>query len=339
MSQQRSIEVKVGVLILVALGLLGGFIVVMGGLNFEATYRVNVDFANPGGLQSGAPVRLAGMRVGRVAEIEFRGGDPAAVDGGTLIRVVAELEKKYQPSIHENSKWFVSTQGVLGEFFLAVEPGSPDAPVLQDGAVVTGVSPPRLDLLLSEAYELLHHAYLGITENEEKLRETFDGLHQTLRGSGHFFQRNTGKIDTVVDNVEELSVGAKDTLQAVRSRYVDNPKIGRTIDNLEQASAAVRGDLGPLLRDSRKMVGDVSKLSAALASDEQIRRYDQITKDASSMLGDGKRAAADASELLTRVKTGRGTIGAMMADEALYDDLQELLRDLKHNPWKLFWRE
>jgi phospholipid/cholesterol/gamma-HCH transport system substrate-binding protein len=29
----------------------------------------------------------------------------------------------------------------------------------------------------------------------------------------------------------------------------------------------------------------------------------------------------------------------MMADEAVYDDLQELLRDLKHNPWKLFWRE
>jgi phospholipid/cholesterol/gamma-HCH transport system substrate-binding protein len=26
-------------------------------------------------------------------------------------------------------------------------------------------------------------------------------------------------------------------------------------------------------------------------------------------------------------------------DEELYDDLQELVRDLKHNPWKFFWRE
>ncbi len=339
MSQQRSIEVKVGILILVALGLLGGFIVVMGGLSFEATYRVNVDFVNPGGLQAGAPVRLAGIRIGRISAIEFRGDDPEAVSGGTLIRVVTELEKKYQPSIHDNARWFVSTQGVLGEFFLAVDPGTADRPVLEDGAVVNGVSPPRLDLLLSEAYELLHHAYLGITQNEDKLKETFDGLHQTLRGSGHFFARNTEKIDKVVDNIEQLSGEAQQTVEAARKRYVDNPKILRAIDNVEQTSEAMRRDLGPLLNESRALVADLSKMSHALGSDEQLRRYGAITTDAERMLKEGRLAASDARELLARVKAGKGTVGAMMADEALYDDLQELLRDLKHNPWKLFWRE
>jgi phospholipid/cholesterol/gamma-HCH transport system substrate-binding protein len=29
----------------------------------------------------------------------------------------------------------------------------------------------------------------------------------------------------------------------------------------------------------------------------------------------------------------------VVMDEQLYDDLQELVRDLKHNPWKFFWRE
>jgi phospholipid/cholesterol/gamma-HCH transport system substrate-binding protein len=32
-------------------------------------------------------------------------------------------------------------------------------------------------------------------------------------------------------------------------------------------------------------------------------------------------------------------VGALVMDEALYDDLQELLRDLKNNPWKFFWRQ
>src|SRR5690349_13452924 len=123
MSQHRSIEVKVGILILVALGLLAGFIVVMGGVTLEPTYRVNVDFANPGGLKSGAPVRLAGVRIGKVTAIEFRGADPKAVADGTLIRVVTELENQYKDSVRQDSRWFVSTQGVLGEFFLAVEPG------------------------------------------------------------------------------------------------------------------------------------------------------------------------------------------------------------------------
>ena len=26
-------------------------------------------------------------------------------------------------------------------------------------------------------------------------------------------------------------------------------------------------------------------------------------------------------------------------DEQIYDDVQEMVRDLKHNPWKFFWKE
>lgn len=157
---QRSIEVKVGVLILLALGLLGAFVVVMGGLSFEPTYTVYVDFDNPGGLQGGAPVKIAGVRVGKVKEMQFRGGevDPKTSQPVPPIRIIAHIEKRYQKAIHDNSRWYVTTQGVLGEQFLAVEPGSQDRPTLADQAVVSGISPPRLDLLLSESYELLHRA-------------------------------------------------------------------------------------------------------------------------------------------------------------------------------------
>ena len=94
---QRSIEVKVGVLILVALGLLGGFVVVMGGLSFQPSYTIYVDFDNPGGLKTGAPVRIAGVKVGRVASMDFRGGklDAKSVDHDALIRVVATLENQF----------------------------------------------------------------------------------------------------------------------------------------------------------------------------------------------------------------------------------------------------
>ncbi|MEN9581857.1 MAG: hypothetical protein RJA70_4866, partial [Pseudomonadota bacterium] len=181
--------------------------------------------------------------------------------------------------------------------------------------------------------------YLGITQNEDKLKETFDGLHRTLKGSGHFFDRNTEKLDKVVDNVEALSIQAKDTLESARKRYVDNPQIQRIITNLEHSSAVLNKDLPPLLTDSRKLVGDLSRVSSAVGSDEQLKHYRQITLDASAVARDAKLASADARELLARVKAGKGTVGALMSDERLYDDLQELLRDLKHNPWKLFWRE
>src|SRR5258708_34020394 len=75
MAQERSIEVKVGILILVSLVILGGFILVMGGLSLEKTYTIYVDFDNPGGLQTGAPVRIAGVKAGTVKSLEFKGGE------------------------------------------------------------------------------------------------------------------------------------------------------------------------------------------------------------------------------------------------------------------------
>ncbi len=338
---QRSIEVKVGVLILVALGLLGGFIVVMGGLTFEPAYTIYVDFENPGGLQSGAPIRLAGMQVGKVSEVQFRGGeiDPETKEPVPPIRVVAKVEKRYQSAIRANARWYVTTNGVLGEQFLAVEPGSNEYPVLWDGANVHGVSPPRLDLLLSEGYELLHKAYQGVSQNEQKIAETFDGLHATLTGTGEFFKNNRDKLDSIMTNAESLSIEANDTVREARERYVTGPQVTRIMNNIERASATVDRELPPLIQDSRGVLADAKKLSTALAADGQIQRYEQITRDLGAAAADGKIAAHDARAIIAHVKSGRGTLGALVMDEALYDDLQEMLRDLKHNPWKFFWRE
>jgi phospholipid/cholesterol/gamma-HCH transport system substrate-binding protein len=338
---QRSIEIKVGILILVALGLLGSFIVVMGGLSLTPTFTVNVDFDNPGGLKEGAPVRLSGVKIGRITAIEFRGGkvDPKSDERPSLIRVVTSIDDTYRSSLFENSRWFVTTQGVLGELFLAVDPGTPDRPLLHDGSVVHGISPPRLDLLLSEAYELLHRAYTGVVDNEKQIKETFDGLHRTLRATGDLLERNESKLDKVVDNVETLTVEANETLLAAREKYVDGPQVGRIMNNVEGASATLNQNVGPLIEDSRRVMNDVSKLSNALASDDQLARYKQITRDLGDAATQARAMTRDAQTLVGHIKRGEGTVGALVMDEAVYDDLQELIRDLKHNPWKFFWRE
>ena len=341
---QRSMEVKVGALIIVSLALLAGFVIVMGGMSLEPTYRVYVDFDNPGGLQSGAPVRISGIKVGRITAIQFRGGqlNPKTNEPEPPIRVVAQIENQYREAIRENSRWFVTSQGVLGEMFLAIEPGAYDRPILPDGAVVHGISPPRLDLLLSESYELLHKAYLGVAGNEKKIGEIFDGLHKTLNGTGRFFEHNQDKLDGIVSNVETLSKDARETVTAARERYVDGPQVTRIMNNVERVTDA----LPPLIEDSRAVAQDakaVAKdaktLSAALAADDQIARYRRITGDMQDTMAMAKLTATEAQSLLAHMRRGEGTVGALVMDEAIYDDLQEMLRDLKHNPWKFFWRQ
>src|SRR6516225_9837474 len=157
MAQERSIEVKVGALILVSLAILGGFILIMGGLSFEKTYSVFVDFDNPGGLQSGAAVRIAGVKV-----------DPKT-GRRVLVRAKVDIEQKVKDAIHDDADFYVTTQGVLGEQFLAIEPGSPERPVLRDGDEVKGIDPPRIDLFLAKAYELLDTTVSGLRSNRELL--------------------------------------------------------------------------------------------------------------------------------------------------------------------------
>src|SRR5688572_19158471 len=117
----KNIEVKVGALILVAMVLLGGFIVVMGGLSVARVYTLYVDFDNPSGLQVGAPVKIAGVKVGKVDDLEYRGGKPdPEVPWRTLVRVKISVEEKVRDSIHTDATFVITTQGVLGEPFVAI---------------------------------------------------------------------------------------------------------------------------------------------------------------------------------------------------------------------------
>jgi phospholipid/cholesterol/gamma-HCH transport system substrate-binding protein len=337
MASPRSIEVKVGVLILTALGLLAVFILVLGGVNFQPTYSIQVDFDNPGGLQSGAPVKIAGIKVGKISEMGFRGGgiDPVTGKRDGLIRLKVDIEKRYRESIHDNALFYVTNQSVLGEQFLAIEPGSAERPLLPLDRPVRGLDPPRLDMLIAEMYELLHSTVSGLRDNREQIGEAFDGLRKTLKGTGDFFQKNGSRLDHIAENTEKITVDADDLVRGARSKYVENPQIDRILGNAERVS----GDAEPLIADARVAVANARRITDTVGDPKQQLKLKQTLDDVAEIAARAKVVTGDAEEILSHVKRGKGTVGAVVMDEQLYDDLQELVRDLKHNPWKFFWRE
>src|SRR3954463_7120400 len=221
MAQEKSIEVKVGVLILVSLGILAGFVLIMGGLSLEKTYTVYVDFDNPGGLQSGAPVRVAGVKCGKVSELIFMGGkiDPQT-NRRTLVRAKLAIEQRVKDSIHDDADFYVTTQGVLGEQFLAIDPGSPQKAVLAENAVVKGIDPPRLDLFLAKAYELLDTTINGIRNNRELISDIAVNTAGLLKGLNGTLAENRERINRTMANIEALTAEANTLTHAARTRYV-----------------------------------------------------------------------------------------------------------------------
>lgn len=340
MAQEKSIEVKVGILILVSLGILSAFVLVMGGLSFEKTYTVYVDFDNPGGLQSGAPVRVAGVKCGKVSELQFLGGkvDPKT-NRRTLVRAKIAIEQRVKESIHEDADFYVTTQGVLGEQFLAIDPGSPQKPVLSDGTIVKGIDPPRLDLFLAKAYELLDTTINGIRNNRELISDIATNTAGLLKGLNTVLSDNRERIDRIVQNLEALTAEANTLTAHARTNYVDNPKIARTIDNIDKLTTELQRDSGPMIKDAREAVANLNRASKVIGGEEEQVKLKKAVDDVAQLAARANATAADAQSIVSHIKKGNGTVGALVMDEAVYDDVQELVRDLKHNPWKFLWRE
>jgi phospholipid/cholesterol/gamma-HCH transport system substrate-binding protein len=339
MAQERSIEVKVGALILVSLGILSAFILVMGGLSIQKTYPVFVDFDNPGALQTGAPVRIAGVKVGVVESLQYMGKIDPALGRRVLVRVKVAIEQRVRDSVHTDADFYVTSQGVLGEQFLAIDPGSADKPSLPEGSTVKGIDPPRLDLFLAKAYELLDTTVKGINANREVLGDIVVNTAGLLKGLNIIVSGNREKIDRIISNVEETTVETKQLVHDARTNYVDNPKLLQTVDNVEKLTTDIRRDSEPMLKDAREALANLNRISATVGDPAQQERIRKALTDVAQLAERANATAGDAQAIVSHIKKGQGTVGGFVMDEEIYDDVQEMIRDLKHNPWKFLWRE
>lgn len=98
----------------------------MSSLSFQATYPVKLKFDNIGGLKPRAPVKSAGVTVGRVASINFDTNTYQAL-------VTIDLDKQYQFPKDTSAK--ILTSGLLGEQYIGLEPGG-DSEMLKAGDTI-----------------------------------------------------------------------------------------------------------------------------------------------------------------------------------------------------------
>lgn len=333
-----SIEAKVGLLILVAVGLVGAFVLFLGGVNLGERYPLYVDFDNPGNLQPGTSVNIGSIKVGRVEEVEYLGGrlDPQT-GRRPLIRVKVELDAHVQDTIHEDALFYVTSNSVLSEAILAIDPGDPEKPALEPGDIVVGVDPPRLDLALALAYELLEGVSRLLRDNREELETLLASAANAIRQLDALLQENDGRFDRILANVETATTETTALLADARGT-LNGPRVQRSLRNIDQTLNTVQSQIAPLLADARSATRRADLALGAFGPDQQAQ-FQSALADAANLAETANSAVGDARQIVAHIRSGQGSVGAMVMDEELYDDVQELLRDLKHNPWKLFWRE
>lgn len=271
------------------------------------------------GLREGAPVTLAGQRIGQVAAIEFV--PVREKREGVNLRVRLAISEEVQDQIRADSRAFLRTQGLLGDKFVDIQPGSVRAQVLQAGDTLAAGRSVDIDEFIAQASAALDQTTTIVAD----LRDLTGGL---VRGEG-----TMGRF-LADEQLYERMVGATGQLQV-------------TLAEINRAD----GTLGRLIRDPdlyRQLhgaVGRVDSIGALVLSGRgsvgRLLQDDAIFDSFASTAARADSAMGGINALVSRMGEGNGSLQKLLTDPDLYDqflkavvDLQTLLADVRRSPDK-----
>ena len=123
---RSAIDLWVGVFVAIGLGAMAFLAFKVGNLvtlDRAPGYRLEARFDNIGGLKLRAPVKAAGVVVGRVESVRL---DPKTYEAVTTLRI----DRKYE--FTKDTIASINTSGLLGEVYIALDAGG-DPALLKDG--------------------------------------------------------------------------------------------------------------------------------------------------------------------------------------------------------------
>jgi hypothetical protein len=313
-----------GAALVVALGAAIVWVVMLSDRALGPGLTVRVSMATTGALRVGDKVRLAGRDVG-----EIRG----AIRIKDHVELTVFIARAWAHELRKNSELFVATPSVLGEAYLEIGPpphhAAPDVPV-SGGELLTGVDPPEIDKFLVRSEESLRRALALLRENRPALDELLragDELLATLSG----LPADRGQLSRIADQASAAFAAGGALVSSLRDARAI-PRTRAAVRELSLIADRAGPELSALGDRLDRALARIDA-AAALFDDEHRARISGAVAAARRAVANGERIAADVRALVAGVERGDGTIGGILADQELFDDLHETHRILKAQPW------
>ncbi len=291
-----SVEVKVGVFVFIAIILLAYLTtqITRGQMLTRDMYTIYAYFDNVSGLKTNSPVEIAGIEVGVVHDISL---------DNNQARVALGIGPDVQ--IYADSHVAIRTRGVLGDKFVEITPGTPQAAKLGDNDKITrGIQPTDLDQVMARVGDIaddlrtvsrsVAHVFGG-PEGEEGMREAFVNLREAAVHLNELVQANTRGIEMIVANLQSFSADLAEISQTNKQgiKYI--------VDNFESASREINlalTQVGSILQTAEHGEGPV----ATLLQD-------------SEMSHDMKQTIASLESITRKIDQGHGTLGKLISED------------------------
>jgi len=306
-------EFKIGIMVAVGLTILGILIIsAKGRYFFQKGYTIKVYFDYVSGLDPGAPVRLAGMKVGEVKDL-------ALVDK----KIEVTLKLKSTAKIRTDSIITINSLGIVGEKYIEITLGTPQGKILKPGSVIQGVNPVNVEEMLTRTEAVVYKS--------ERIVAFMDKL---LGGEEGFVE-----LDKIVKN----TAGFTGTLNKLLVENKDD--INSTIKNLRSISTSLREIIRDNYDDFRITTKEFKH--SAIQLNKSLANLDTAIigtkKEITSTLMELNNTLDSIQGILKKVEKGEGAMGKLVSNKELADNLakaaqniEELTIDLKKHPWKLF---
>jgi phospholipid/cholesterol/gamma-HCH transport system substrate-binding protein len=233
-------EAKVGALVTSTVVIALGFAWLLGFKNpftDQNYFYVTYNFA--GGIDLGSHVRLSGIKVGKVEEIEFFAPAPNQVvsqkDSGsadqgvanvayTPVRLKISVRKAALPGIRKNSHFFINLAGLIGERYIEITPGTIDAPQLLPGDMIAGVDPPRIDQLISQSFNLAGKIQDLIEQNKGDITHSIELLYKL-----------SNNLNKTLEKVDQSKILSKDLAQLITNLMEVTSDVHEVTKNMRSA--------------------------------------------------------------------------------------------------------
>jgi phospholipid/cholesterol/gamma-HCH transport system substrate-binding protein len=260
----------VGVFVIIAASLLIATIFAIGGAFGRPGQTFLVYFKHAGGLEPGAIVRYAGIRVGRVQKV--------TVDPKDASRVIMTIGVEPDVPIKTDSLAKIASVSALGENYLEIAPGKPDSPLAKSGAVL----PSKEFFGIGDVADLLNDLGPDVQDLVSNLNDRVTQLKDTIERTNDLLNEHNRK--NVADALDNLNGMLGENRKSIHSAigHIDklSEQLGPTVDQFKQTAKQANDTLkkiDDMLGENRKDLHDsITQLHKAL--DNATTLVDQLNR-------------------------------------------------------------
>ena len=278
---------------------------------FRSHFEIKAAFRTSNNLRPNSPVRIAGVNVGKVVKVEH------ATDGGEDVLVTMRINKSGRP-LHKDAEMAIRPRIFLeGNFFVDVSPGTPSAPVLEDGdriPVNQTRTPVQLDQILT--------ALQSDTREDLKvlLREYADALHGADDAGAKGFNRSIEHWEPAYKNSAIVADAQLGLAEHDLSKYIEHA--GTVAEALDRSPEALKS----LITDFNTTAGAFARESTNLQA--AIRELPRTLRAAQPALGELNDAFPGLRALARELRPGvRSSLPAIRASRPFVAQLRGLMTE------------